>query len=257
MEITNKIAVVTGASSGIGRALAVELGLRGARVVIAARSEEKLAETAAIMSGYGIEHLSIPFDITSKPSIKNLIESVGNECGPVDIFVNNAGIGLFENIIDSNKEDMDMVFNTNFWGPLTILQHIVPTMSGGMVVNISSAAAKYAPYQQGMYAASKAALERMTEALSVEQKNIKTLLVIPDRTDTPFMKHVVGPREKATLALQLKFSSAESVAKKIVRAIEKEKRICYPTLKARVYTVLSAVFPGLVRAIITKTIPTA
>ena len=255
MTIQGKIAVVTGASSGIGRALAVELGLRGARVVIAARSAEKLAETAAILNGYGIEHLSIPFDITAESSIKNLIATIKRECGSVDIFVNNAGVGLFENIVDSTQKDMDAVFETNFWGPLNILQHIVPTMSGGMVVNISSAAAKYAPYQQGVYAASKAALERMTEALGIEQKNIKTLLVIPDRTDTPFMKHVVGPREKATLALQLKFSPAEAVAKKIARAIEKEKSVCYPTLKARIYALLSALAPGLVKAIITKTIP--
>jgi short-subunit dehydrogenase len=252
MQINGSVAVITGASSGIGRALSIELGLRGAIVVLAARSKEKLEETALILSGYGIKHTTIPFDITSDTSIQKLLRTTIEKHKRIDIFVNNAGVGLFQNIAHSTPKDMQMVFNTNFWGPLKIMQQLMPAFSGGMLVNISSAAAKYSPYQQGIYAASKAALERITEAMGLEEQRVKTLLVIPDRTETPFMQNVVGPKENAKLALDLKFASTEAVAKRVVNAIAKDKSVCYTTLKARIYTVLGAVYPALVKKILSK-----
>lgn len=254
MKVTGAIAVVTGASSGIGRALAVELGLYGATVVLAARNEEGLGETARILSGYGAPHLVVPFDVTSEVSIQNLLDTVLAHYGRIDIFVNNAGVGLFQSIKDSSAEDAQTIFATNFWGPFAVMQKLLPALEGGMVVNISSAAAKYAPYQQGLYAASKAALERITEAVGLEEYGIRTLLVVPDRTETPFMQHVLGPKENAKLALKLKFASPDMVAKKIVRAIQKDKAVCYTTTKAWVYTVLSAVYPALVKKILSKAI---
>lgn len=246
--------MITGASSGIGRALSVELGLRGAIVVLAARSKEKLEETGLILSGYGIEHIVVPFDITSDFSIQHLLSTVTQKYSRIDIFVNNAGVGLFQNIAHSTPKEMQTVFNTNFWGPLKIMQQLMPMLQGGMLVNISSAAAKYSPYQQGIYAASKAALERLTEAVGLEEQHVKTLLVIPDRTETPFMQNVVGPKENAKLALQLKFASTEAVAKKIANAMAKDKSVCYTTLKARIYTILGAVYPALVKKILSSAI---
>lgn len=250
MKLAGKVTVVTGASSGIGRALAVELGLQGASVVLAARSKDALDDTARILSGFGVDHLVVPFDVTSDTSIRALLEAVMQKYKRIDIFVNNAGVGLFQSIAQSDPEDAQAIFATNFWGPLTLIQLLAPKLRGGMLVNISSAAAKYAPVNQGLYAASKAALERITEALGLEESGIRTLLVVPDRTDSPFMQHVLGPKENAKLALQLKFAAPDMVARKIVRAIQKDARICYTTQKAWVYTVLSAVFPGIVRKIL-------
>lgn len=254
MHIANRVALVTGASSGIGRALAVELGLRGAKVVLAARSAAKLDQTSALLGGYGIDHLAIVFDVTSQASIDQLLAQIHAAYSRLDIVVNNAGIGLFENLAASSPADVEAVFNTNLWGPLAIIRAVVPTMQDGLLVNISSAAAKYAPYQQGVYAASKAALERMTEAIGVEESShMRTLLVVPDRTETPFMQNVVGSRENGKLALSLKAATAEGVARTIVRAIEKDKSVCYTTPKSRVYSLLSAVFPRVVQRIIQRT----
>jgi serine 3-dehydrogenase len=254
MHLVNKVAVVTGASSGIGRALAIELGLRGARVVIAARSAARLDETSALLGGLGIDHRAIVFDVTSRQSIDELIAQIHVAYPTIDILVNNAGIGLFETLLASSPEDTEAVFNTNLWGPLALIRAALPTMQNGLLVNISSAAAKYAPYRQGVYAASKAALERMTEAIGIEESShMRTLLVIPDRTETPFMQNIVGPREGAKLALNLKAATPEAVARTIVRAIEKDKTICYTTPKSRVYSLLSAVFPGVVKRIIERT----
>ncbi len=254
MQIAGKVAVVTGGSSGIGRALAVELGLRGARVVVAARSPIDLRQTSLLLSAYGVEHLAIPFDVTKDRSAQELVASVQDAFSTVDIFVNNAGLGLFENAAKSTSEDVEAVFNTNFFGPLRAMRTVVPLLQNGMLVNISSAAAKHAPYRQGIYAASKAALERVTEAVALEEAgHMKTLLVVPDRTETNFTSHVVGSRENTTLALKLKSASAEAVAKTIANAIQKDKALCYTTLKSRVYAVLSAVFPAFVRNVIRKT----
>lgn len=253
MQIAGKVAVITGASSGIGRALAVELGIRGAKVVAAARSQSSLAETSLLLSAYGIEHVVIPLDVTQDASIENLLEQVERTYSAIDIFVNNAGLGLFENVRSSQPADVRSVFDTNFWGALKAMQSVIPLLRNGKLVNISSAAAKYAPYRQGIYAASKAALERVTEAVALEEQgHMTTLLVIPDRTDTPFMKNVAGSKDNK-LALSLKSASTEAVAKRIAGAIDKDHEICYTTWKSRLYAVLSAVFPSLVKSVIRKT----
>ncbi len=254
MKIEGKVAVITGASSGIGRALAVELGLRGAKVVLAARTLARLAETSAILNGYGVENFIIPFDVTAESSIQEFLERVLSACSTIDIFVNNAAVGLFESTAKASTEDIETVFQTNFRGPLATMQRVIPLLNGGTLVNISSAAAKYAPFRQGIYAASKAALERVTEAIGVEEaSHMRTLLVIPDRTATPFMNNVVGPRENIKLGLNLKLATAEQVARRIALAIEKDKDICYTTSRSRLYAILSAVAPGLVKRLIRKT----
>lgn len=254
MYIANKVAVVTGASSGIGRALAVELGLRGAKVVIAARSAARLDQTSALLGGYGIDHRAIVFDVTSWQSINQLLADTQSAYSRIDILVNNAGIGLFESLARSSPEDVEAVFNTNLWGPLMLIRALVPSMQDGLLVNISSAAAKYAPYHQGVYAASKAALERMTEAVGVEESShMRTLLVVPDRTDTPFMQNVVGSRKRTKLSLNLQAATAEGVARTIVRAIERDRSVCYTTFNGRIYSLLSALFPNIIKRIVQRT----
>ena len=234
MKLAGTVAVVTGAGSGIGRALAVALGLAGARVVLAGRSREALEETTLLLGGYGIEHVVIPVDVTSNASIQELIQRALEKYGSINIFINNAGVGLFESITKSKWEDMEMIFKTNFWGPIAAMQCLAQKAPECLVVNISSAAAKYAPYQQGVYAASKAALERVTESVDLEEKNMKTLLVIPNRTNTPFMQNILGPKENAGLAFGLKSASAEGVARTIVRAIRKRPAsLLYDPSKSR------------------------
>lgn len=253
MHIMGRAAVITGASSGIGRALAVELGIRGATVLLAARSLDKLAETSAILNGYGIRHSTFQLDLTSATSIEQFLEYLTAHVPVIDVFVNNAAVGLFEATVTSSAEDVATVFQTNLWGPLRLMQAIVPRLQGGTLINISSAASKYAPAQQGVYAASKAALERLTEAIGVEETNLRTMIVVPDRTATPFMENVLGSREKTKLGLKLRFATPARVATRIADALEKDKSVCYTTLKAHIYTVLSAVSPALVKYIIRKT----
>lgn len=253
MQLRNKTAVITGASSGIGRALAVELGLRGATVVIAARSTAGLAETALLLDAYGIAHVTVPLDVRSAESLQGFVPMVLQRVSAIDIFVNNAGVGLFELSSAARAEDVEAVFQTNLWGPLQLMQAVVPVLDGGTLVTISSAAAKHAPFYQGAYAASKAALERLSEAIGIEEgAHMRTMVVVPDRTATPFMEHASGSRCKVRLGLRLKPSTPEHVATRIANALQEDASICYTTRKAYLYTVLSAVAPGLVRRVMIK-----
>jgi short-subunit dehydrogenase len=253
LRLRDKIVVITGASGGIGRALAIEAGLSGAIVHLAARSSAGLEQCAGILGGYGIRHSLSELDVTSLDSIKELRSNLQSRYRKVDVLINNAGIGLFQRSLDASDQDLTKIFETNTFGPLRLTRELKPLLAGGMVVNISSAASKFSPADQGVYAASKAAFERFSEALSVEEDSFRTLLVVPDRTDTPFMANVIGPKTGARLALDLKPNTAEAVAKSIVAAIQKERRICYTTLKARAYTILSATAPALVRRLVEKT----
>ncbi len=207
-----------------------------------------------LLNGYDISNVTVPLDLRSAESLQELVPAVLQEVSAIDIFVNNAGVGLFELSATACAEDVEAVFQTNLWGPLNLMQAVAPVLNGGTLVTISSAAAKYAPYCQGAYAASKAALERLTEAMGVEEEaHMRTMIVVPDRTATPFMEHTVGTRDKVKLALHLKIVTPEHVATRIANALERDANVCYTTGKARVYTVLSAIAPGLVRGIIKKT----
>lgn len=253
MRIQDKVVIITGASGGIGRSLAMELGKKGAIVVLASRSMDKLRELALILNGYDIKNHCVLLDVTSPESIKSLVRETIEKYGKIDVLINNASVGLFEDVIHSTEEDTRTIFDTNFFGPLRLIKEVVYYMGDGLVVNMSSSASKYAPYRYGMYSATKSALERITEALDTEQENVRTLLVLPSRAKTPFMENLIGSRENATLSLNLKSTDPEVVAKKIVVAILKDKSMCYTTLNSRVYSLLSTIYPSLIRRMIIKT----
>ena len=249
MRIADSVVAITGASSGIGRALAVELGLRGARIMVGARSEKNLRETSFLLGGWGITHRTCVLDVTSEDAIEHFLQSTQDAFGRLDILVNNAGVGLFQGIVNSKLEDAEAVFRTNFWGPFLLMQRAARFLHGGLVINVSSAASKYAPVHQGIYAASKAALERVSEAVGMETQGLRTMVVVPDRTATPFMQNVLGPKAGARLGFNVGMATAEKVSRRIASAIESGAEVCYTTPKARIYALLSALMPSLVRRI--------
>ena len=257
MQIKNKVVMVTGASKGIGRSLAIEFVKNGAITVLAARSVGELKKLESILKSSDGKVFSVFLDLTSKKSIESTVKEVIGKYGKIDVLVNNAGVGLFDNISDSKSEDIKKLFETNFFGPLFLIQNVLPYMrkrKTGMIVNISSAISKHSLFHQGIYSASKAALERITEALSIEEhKNgIKTLLVIPDRTKTNFRDNVLGNKKFAKLPFKLPESSPDLIAKKIVKSIIKGKSIYYTSLRSRIYTAASGLCPQLINKIFKK-----
>lgn len=257
MQIKNKVVMITGASKGIGKSLAMEFVKNGAIVVLAARSADQLKMLESTLKSYDGEVFSVFLDLTSKKSIESAVKEVIYKYGRIDMLINNAGVGLFDNISDSKNEYVKKLFETNFFGPLFLIQNVLPYMRKrkiGMIVNISSAISKHSLFYQGIYSASKAALERITEALSIEEhKNgIKTLLVIPDRTRTNFRSNVLGNKKFAKLPFKLPESSPDSIAKKIIKSIVKGKSISYTSLRSRIYTAASGLCPQFINNLYKK-----
>src|SRR4030095_11778022 len=230
-EIRNAVTVVTGATQGIGRALVTALARRGARLALVAREREALEQLQKLLKTQGVNSFACPADVGDSAQVEQMMESIHNRFGAIDIVINNAGVGLFQPIAEARLPDIETVLRTNFYGTLYCTLEALRYMRSshrGLIVNVSSAIGKHAVYHQGIYAASKAAVDRMTEALQAEeaQNGIKTLLVIPDRTATNFRDHVVGDRRLAVLpGPRMRELSPDTVAEGIVKAIARDKAV--------------------------------
>ena len=188
ISIKNQIAVVTGAGRGIGRAIAVELGKSGARVVVAARSRTELEETARRIGG---KASVIPTDVRKKDEVQRLFEQVNTVLGPVDILVNAAGLGIFGPVADFKDEDFETLIETNLRGIFLTCRLVLPGMierRGGHIINIASIAGKVGSANRAVYCASKFGVVGFTESLAeeVRQHGIRASVICPGSTDTDF-----------------------------------------------------------------------
>jgi len=188
VSIENQIAVVTGAGRGIGRAIAIELGKLGARVVLAARSRTELEDTARVI---GAPASVIPTDVRKKEDLEKLFEQVAFASGPVDILVNAAGLGIFGPVIDFKDEDFETLIETNLRGIFLACRLVLPSMierKRGHMVNIASIAGKVGSANRAVYCASKFAVVGFTESLAeeVRQHGIRAAVICPGSTDTRF-----------------------------------------------------------------------
>ncbi len=187
VSIQDQIAVVTGAGRGIGRAIAVELGKLGARVVLAARSRAELEETARMIGPAGPAPSVMPTDVRKKEDIRRLFEFAG----AVDILVNAAGLGIFGPVVDFKDEDFDVLIETNLRGIFLASRCVLPSMierKKGHIINIASMAGKVGSANRAVYCASKFGVVGFTESLAeeVRQHGIRVSLICPGSTDTGF-----------------------------------------------------------------------
>ncbi|MCA1718439.1 MAG: SDR family oxidoreductase [Actinobacteria bacterium] len=186
------MAVVTGASSGIGEATARALAGRGAAVVLAARAEEKLRFLAREISAAGSPALAMKTDVTDQDSVEEMVERTIEEFGSLDILVNNAGLGLSGRVEDLRADDLRYLFEVNLVGPLICVRAALPRMNrGGRIINVSSVVGKRAIPKVGGYCASKSALNALSDALRVEVvgRGITVTSVYPGTTQTAFREN--------------------------------------------------------------------
>lgn len=176
-NLKEKIALVTGASSGLGARFARVLAANGAQVVLAARREERLKELRAEIEAAGGEADVMPMDVTDLESIQAAVAKVESENGPIDILVNNSGVTTTQRLIDVEAVDFDYVFGTNVKGAFFVAQAVARRMIArsrqqpdfrGRIVNVASVAALRVVPQIGVYAMSKAAVVQMTRAQALE-----------------------------------------------------------------------------------------
>lgn len=187
-SLKGKVALVTGASRGIGRAIAERLGLDGANVALTYAGNRDLAQAAvATIQSYGVQAIAIQSDISNIEDTRNLFTQVLNTFGRVDIAVNNVGVSVYKLTVDMTESDFERVFNTNAKGTFFALQAAAKHLGdGGRIISLSSGATKQSIPMGGLYAASKAAIEQFSLALSKElgHRGITVNLVSPGVTKT-------------------------------------------------------------------------
>ena len=244
-KLEGKVAVVTGASSGIGEAAALELARRGASVAVVARSAGRLEALAGRASGGRI--LAVEADVSDRSSVEAMVGRVVEEFGRLDVLVNNAGLGLSGRISELRAEDLRYVFEVNTIGPLNCVQAALPHMGrGGRILNISSVVGKRAIPKVGGYCSTKFALNALSDSLRVEVANrgISVTSVYPGTTRTSFRDNSRRTRDEKR-GWRPKGVTPERVAKKIADAAEKGTRDVYVTLSDRLFVAGVTLFPGL------------
>ncbi len=189
LELTGRVALVTGASQGIGRACAIELAKAGAAVALAARNQEKLAAVAGEIASTGGQAEAIRMDVANEDDIKAGAKAAIAKFGKVDILVNNAGITRDQLLLRMKRADWDAVINTNLTSAYLLTQAVTSSMMKGRwgrVINISSVFGQMGQAGQANYAASKAGLIGMTMALARElaSRNITVNAITPGFIET-------------------------------------------------------------------------
>jgi NAD(P)-dependent dehydrogenase (short-subunit alcohol dehydrogenase family) len=171
IDLTNRVAVVTGASRGIGRAIALALGGAGAKLALAGRDRSKLAESLELARASGAEAQTYVCDVRDEAQVSKLAQDVMARFGAVHILVNNAGTAIRKNVIDFSLEEWRALTDTNITGVFLMCKHFVPHMKGrgyGRIINLTSIMAHVSSPGRGVYSATKHAVAGLTKALALE-----------------------------------------------------------------------------------------
>lgn len=232
MDIKDKVAIVTGASAGIGMATARELAAAGAKLVLAARSTDKLAGLASELKARGGEAITVRTDMRDPLQVQAMVREAKDRYGRVDILINNAGQAAAGLVADVELADFRQIIELNVYGPLLAMQAVIPVMKetgSGVIVNISSMVSKMHIPGLGAYAATKAALNLLSETAryELESDKIKVITVFPRTTATDFGKNSIGnqglrQRQRSQASGSVPVDPPEAVARKIVESITKE-----------------------------------
>ena len=231
MQLKEARVIVTGASSGIGRAIALEFARRGARVALAARSEQALHELATEIRGQGSEAIVIPSDVTIAAEVERMAKETIRALGGIDVLLNNAGVGLNATIADASGSDVEALFRLNVLAAADVIRAVITIMRAqrrGMIVNISSVAGRIVVPRIGYYSASKFALTAIGDALRMEesQYGIRVMNVFPGTTRSSFGKNRLGA--SGSLPHQrMPAVPAEKVARRIATAVERNRSSVY------------------------------
>jgi NADP-dependent 3-hydroxy acid dehydrogenase YdfG len=222
MEMQDAVVVITGASSGIGAATARAASRAGARVVLAARREERIRELAAELGGGAI---AVRCDVTDRAQVDALARAAVDAFGRIDVLVNNAGQGLQAAIEDLALDDLRAVLELNLVAPLATMQAVLPTMraqGAGAIVNVSSGTTFADVPGTGGYVASKIALERLSAIARAELEGTGVVVstLIPFATETEFMTSIrAGRADAEAMTAGATFDTPETVADAVLALI--------------------------------------
>ena len=232
MDVRNKIAIITGASSGIGLATARLLAEKGAKLALVSRSKEKLEKLSREIPN----SLAVPADMTKITEIKNMIEQTQEHFGKIDILINCAGQGYDAPMEKTNINTFHYIFDLDVVGPLVAMQQVIPIMrkqGGGTIINISSGTALMHLPNMSAYSSLKRALAdiSLTAREELKKDNITVSVMYPFMTLTDFEKNTIKdsvPEEEEQGPSQYSPDTAEYVAQKMLEGIESGEAEIFP-----------------------------
>lgn len=243
-----KNVLITGGSSGIGRALAHAFAREGARTILTARSQDALERVVNEVSP--AEAVAIPADLRDPESIARLCEQARQRFTNLDILVNNAGVGLYAASFESPPEQVRQLFDLNLLAPIELTRLLLPAIpAGGTVVNVSSIAGKVPLPWLGLYSASKYALNAFSDSLRMELDGtgVGVLCVCPGFVDTPFRENVLQGGIPRKVNEQRRFMvSAEQCAAAILDGLRSGKRTVVTPRIGWALVAATRLLPGVV-----------
>jgi short-subunit dehydrogenase len=260
-EMDGKVVVVTGASMGIGEAIAKVFADAGASVVLLSRDASR-AEAARHRVSHTERTLAMACDVRKREDIERALALTLHHFDRVDVWVNNAGLGIRDSVSDMEPAAYRELFETNFFAAIDCLQAVVPAMraaGGGSIMNVSSVAGHIPVPFMAIYSASKFAMNAIGKGARLELKtdNINVLTVCPGYVSTDFGAHVVANRRGNVRPQSVRGISAERVAKAAYRGYRSQKReVIVPWTMIPVIK-LYQLFPGLIEWGMAKAIPNA
>jgi len=255
-DIADCRALVTGASGGIGRAMALELARHGARLVVLARREERLLALAAEVAALGREIECVVGDVTDPAARLQCLLRAEVRFGGLDALVNNAGIGAIGPFAEAAPERLRRVFEVNFFALAEMTREALPLLAAGrkpIVVNVGSVLGHLAMPRSSEYCASKFAVRGLSQALRMElrPRGIDVLLVSPATTESDFLDHLIEERGAAAWRSS-RATPAEVVAQRTVAAMRRGGRELFPDFNSRIAQWAARLMPGLVERVVSR-----
>ncbi len=231
--MATKVALVTGATEGIGRSIATLLGRSGYAVGVTARTEAKVAALAAELNAAGIPAVGVPADVGNPAQVDRVIKTVSEGLGPIDVLVNNAGIAITKPLTETTLDDWDRTFATNVRSLYLLTHAVLPGMKTrgvGDIINVASLAGKNGVANAAAYSASKHAMMGFSRSLMLEvrQFGVRVITICPGSVDTPLM------REQSAFKVNFdRILKAEDVAATVLAALQLPRRAMVSELEIR------------------------
>jgi short-subunit dehydrogenase len=248
--VKDQVIVITGASSGIGLTTARMAAKEGAKLVLAARSEEDLKQLADEINSAGGQAVHVVADVGNEADVRRIADAATQRFGGFDTWVNNAGVGMFGRIEETSLEDMRRLFETNFWGVVhgsrIAAEHL--RGRGGALINVGSTVSDRSIPLQGVYASSKFAVRGFTDALRMELEEagapVSVTLIKPTSIDTPYLQHAKNymPEDPN---LPPPVYAPETVAQAILYAAAHPERDIFVGSGGKLFSLMEKVAPRL------------
>lgn len=252
MDFKDKVVLITGASSGIGRASAIQFAKKGANIILVSRSHEKLDQVAKNLKKFNVSTFVCVCDVSDKSQVKKMSEMVLEKYGTIDILVNNAGFAIYGSVSKLTIEEIESQMETNYFGMIYCIKNFLPAMikkKSGHIVNVASVAGSFGLPGIASYCATKFAMLGFSEGLKHELKGtgVGITVVSPIMVRTNFFDHKSFEKMPKYSPTSL---SAETVAKAILRAANSPRlEIIVPSI-VRIAVWIKTTFPYLINPIL-------